>query len=178
MPAVILYGPPASGKDTVTAELTRLDSTFHPFARLKVGPGRSAGYRVGTAADLRRLREVGEVIWENTRYGATYVVDRTALRTQLATDHVPVLHLGQVEAIRAVVSAMPETHWLVVYLWCPRATSAERIANRKTGDDEARMRAWDATPSYDQADLAFNTALTSPTEIARRIRDRLTESTD
>ena len=73
---VILYGPPASGKDTVTAALTELNPRYAQFARLKVGAGKSAGYRMGTAEQLRELEAAGDVVYANTRYGNTYVIDR------------------------------------------------------------------------------------------------------
>jgi ATP-dependent 26S proteasome regulatory subunit len=41
---VILYGPPGAGKDTITAELSRLRPEFTLFQRLKAGP--RANHRV------------------------------------------------------------------------------------------------------------------------------------
>ncbi|MFD0564440.1 hypothetical protein ACFQ2M_22355 [Kitasatospora saccharophila] len=48
---IILYGPPASGKDTITAALIEQDPRLAQFARLKIGGGRSQGYRMGTPAN-------------------------------------------------------------------------------------------------------------------------------
>lgn len=48
MPAIILYGSPAAGKGTVTKALTRLGNSYRLYQRLKVGPGRTAGYRMAT----------------------------------------------------------------------------------------------------------------------------------
>lgn len=48
MPAVMLYGPPAAGKDTVTEALIRLDRSYRLYQRLKVGAGRTDGYRMTT----------------------------------------------------------------------------------------------------------------------------------
>ncbi|MDO3687683.1 hypothetical protein [Micromonospora sp. C28ISP2-4] len=100
MRGVILYGPPAAGKDTITRALTDADPADRLFRRLKAGPGRTAGYRMTTADKLKELRSRGEVAWENDRYGARYIVDRPALRRDL-TDYVPVVHLGQTEAVDA-----------------------------------------------------------------------------
>jgi len=35
---VLLYGPPAAGKDTVSAALIAVDARYVLFERLKVGP--------------------------------------------------------------------------------------------------------------------------------------------
>jgi len=51
---VILYGPPASGKDTVTRELVRIDPRFAMFQRLKVGEPPMQTYRPISRPDLDR----------------------------------------------------------------------------------------------------------------------------
>lgn len=152
---VIVYGPPASGKDTVTRELAKLSREYLQFQRLKAGDGRTEGYRLATAQQIARLREAGECIWENERYGATYVVDRSFLASQLSRG-VPVLHLGQPEAISAVRSAFPDVKWVIAYLWCSREVAEARVVARATGDSAARMEAWDATEPT-AADLSIDT---------------------
>ncbi len=134
---VILYGPPASGKDTVTAALTELNSKYAQFARLKVGSGKSAGYRMGTAQQLHELEAAGDVVYANTRYDNTYVIDRPGVDAAF-TAGVPVVHLGQINGIRALVDGYP-TGWSVVLLWCPREVTEQRSAGR--GDSDTR-RAW------------------------------------
>jgi guanylate kinase len=81
---VILYGPPASGKDTVTSALTELNSKYAQFARLKVGTGKSAGYRMGTVEQLDELEAAGDVVYANARYGNTYVIDRPGVDAAFA----------------------------------------------------------------------------------------------
>ncbi|MBP0453970.1 HAD-IA family hydrolase [Kitasatospora sp. RG8] len=147
---VILYGPPAAGKDTVTSALTSLDPTYSLFSRVKVGPGRSAGYRMGTPEQLQELRASGAVVYENARYDSTYVTDRPGLDAAAAAG-VPVMHLGQVDGVRVVLDSYPG-RWLTVLLWCPRETTAARSARRGDVDTPARLAAWDAT----RADLAAN----------------------
>lgn len=172
MGGVIPYGPPASGKDTITAALQKIDPRYKLFARLKAGPGRTTGYRMTTEAEIDVLRAAGDVVWENHRYGAVYVVDRPELVERLA-DHIPVLHLGQLQAIDAVVQATPTARWLVVYLWCPRAVAATRIEARGTGDTSARMHAWDETEPAPGADLSIDTAKVLPADAAHAIDQRL-----
>lgn len=142
---IVLYGPPASGKDTITGELHRLDPRYVLFRRLKVGPGRTEGYRLTDEATIAALRNRGEIVWENRRYGALYTIDRPALVEQ-TRDGVPVVHLGQHEAIDAVLAAAPAVRWLVVALSCPRDVAEQRVTARGTGDAAERLRIWDETP--------------------------------
>lgn len=164
---VILYGPPAAGKDSIERELTALGPYRH-FARVKVGGGRTDGYRMTQPAALDALRAAGEVIWENQAYGATYVVDRGGLAEALATG-VPVVHLGQPDAVVAVSGALEGVRWLVVELWCLRETAAARLETRDPADVERRLGAWDSTPRLVGADLVIDTGALGPLVAALKI---------
>ena len=168
MRGVILYGPPASGKDTLTAALHRLDPRYRQFLRLKAGSGRTTGYRMTTADELAALRASGDVVWENHRYGSWYIVDVPGLRQHLKSA-VPVLHLGQVEAIDAVRQAFPVAQWTVVALTCPRDVAEQRIVQRRTGDTAERLRAWDETAPAVTADLTIDTSQTPPGRAAELV---------
>uniref|UniRef100_UPI003F4932B1 hypothetical protein n=1 Tax=Amycolatopsis sp. CA-082387 TaxID=3239918 RepID=UPI003F4932B1 len=124
---------------------------------------------MGSEEQLQALRLKGEVIWENSRYDATYVIDSASL-SDFLHNAVPVVHLGQPEAVDAVLDATPDSSWLVVHLWCPRETAAKRIAARATGDAEARLRAWDVTPELPTAALRINTGVLVPEQAALAIR--------
>lgn len=165
--AVVLYGPPAAGKDTVTRALTRIDDRYRLFPRLKYGPGRTSGYRMVTRAELGEVRDQpGELIWENTRYGAVYGIDRGQVTRMLAAGQVPVLHLGQPEGVRAVTGSLPDVTILVVALECPRDIALQRAAARGTGDLAERAAAYDATPPLRLADLTVDTSTTAPQDTA------------
>ncbi|WP_030643889.1 MULTISPECIES: phosphotransferase-like protein [Streptomyces] len=170
---VVLYGPPAAGKDTVTAALAQFDERYGHFARLKVGSGRSVGYRMGTAEQLADLETAGDIVYANSRYGNTYVIDRPGLDAAFAAG-VPVVHLGQIDGIRAVVDGYP-ADWAVVLLWCPREVTARRSEGRGDADTTARLAVWDATRDDLDAhtdmrwDLTVDTADTPPEESARLI---------
>ncbi|MET9077876.1 guanylate kinase [Streptomyces sp. NPDC004232] len=176
---VVLYGPPASGKDTITAALAELSPRYVQFARLKVGTGKSAGYRMGTAEQLRALEASGGVVYVNARYGNTYVLDRPGLDAVFAAG-VPVVHLGQVDGIRALVDGYAAT-WAIVLLWCPREATAERSVGRGDSDTAARLAAWDATREDLNAhpgaawDLTVDTTAASPQEAARLIDELLAQ---
>ena len=141
--AVILYGPPASGKDTITAELACLDPRYMPFHRMKIGSGKTAGYRLASAQQLAMLHAEDLVLYENHRYGNTYAVDKPHLTEMLERGQIPVIHLGQVAGIRAVTQY--PARWITVLLWCARQTTAERAQARDSSDIDARLAAWDET---------------------------------
>lgn len=168
-PGVILYGAPATGKDTITTELVARGG-FQHFHRVKCGPGRTTGYRVVDQTELEAMLESpGEAVWVNERYGATYVIDRTHLVSTLMSGVAPVVHLGQPAAIEAVKDSTPEGRWLVVELICPRDVGVSRIVARSTGDTEARIAAFDSTPLLLKPDLRLNTAATSAERAAEAI---------
>ncbi|WP_328667615.1 guanylate kinase [Streptomyces sp. NBC_00322] len=170
---ILLYGPPAAGKDTVTVALTRLNARYVPFSRLKVGSGKSAGYRMSTRDQLAELEARGDVIYRNDRYGNTYVVDRPGLGQAMKGGRIPILHLGQVAGIEAVATQHPAS-WATVLLWCSRDATAVRSQGRGDRDTEARLDAWDATEqdlaAYRQSwHLRVDTEVTSPTDAAAEI---------
>ncbi len=171
--AVILYGPPASGKDTITAELARLDSRYALFRRMKIGGDSTNGYRLAGQDALAQLHANGQVLYQNERYDSTYVVDRPHLSEMLAAGQAPVVHLGQIAGIRAV-TAFP-AHWVTVLLWCSRETTARRAYARGSTDINARLAAWDETfADLEQADasdflVSIDTDTISPEEAARMI---------
>jgi guanylate kinase len=169
---VVLYGPPASGKDTVTAALAGLDPRFVPFERMKVGAGRRQGYRMAAAADVDQLRADGQVLYENEQYGALYVVDRPHLESVLA-DGAPVVHVGQPAAVDAIVGGVADVAWAVVELWCDRSVAELRLIARDPANVGARLAVWDRTPRLDVVALRLDTGVLSPADAARAIRDQL-----
>lgn len=141
--AVIFYGPPASGKDTITQALAHLDPRYVAYERMKIDSGNARGYRLAGPDELARLHTSGDVLYQNERYGNTYVVDRPHLSAMLDAGQTPVLHLGQIAGIHSV-TAYP-ARWITVLLWCSRETTAQRAEARGSTDTDARLTAWDET---------------------------------
>ncbi|MEU3014698.1 kinase [Nocardia asteroides] len=165
---LILYGGPATGKDTVTRALIRLDDRYRLFERLKAGPGRTEGYRMTDSANLERLEGAGELVWVNSRYGARYAIDKRSLAALATDSSIPVVHAGQPQVIAALRGAMPDVKWTVVQLQCATDTARQRIADRATGDDVERLAARKETPSI-PADLTIDTDRVQPYEAAQLI---------
>ncbi|MEV6994356.1 AAA family ATPase [Streptomyces sp. NPDC093228] len=174
---MILYGPPGSGKDTITSELCRLRPEFALFERLKAGPGRTTGYRLTTVDHIEELSRAGELLYRNARYEAEYAIDRQGVATLVDAGRIPVLHMGQVAGVGAV-AAFP-LHWIRVLLWCPLDVTESRSAGRGDKDVEARVKVWHETREdllaheTEPWTLALRTDQLSPTESASAIIDAL-----
>lgn len=171
---ILLFGPPAAGKDTITAALTELDARYVPFTRLKIGNGKTKGYRMGTPEQLADLDARGDVIYRNDRYGNIYVVDRPGLDQAMEDGRTPVVHLGQMVGMEQVAAPFP-AHWVRVLLWCSKETTARRSQQRGDTDTAARLAAWDAThadlAAHPQAqwELRVDTDAMAPREAAKSI---------
>jgi guanylate kinase len=170
---IVLYGAPASGKDTVTHELTALDPRYVHFQRLKAGGGRTEGYRVCDNEQIEDLRAKGLIVYENERYDSRYAIDLPALDALLTRDLIPVVHLGQLAGVHALMRH--PALWLPVMLHCRRATAAQRARQRGSDDIDARLQAWDDTAqdlAHAQPEdfaLRIDTDRTSPASAARSI---------
>jgi guanylate kinase len=179
--AVILYGPPASGKDTITAALTGRDDRYALFDRLKVGANVRAPYRAASASELDRLQAQGLILYTNERYGNVYAIDRPRLDELTAAGRVPVVHLGQIAGIDALHTGYP-ARWVTVLLWCPREVTAARAHERGSTDVDARLTVWDETSTdLDKAagpdlfDLVLRTDRRAPEQAADLIHQAVTD---
>jgi guanylate kinase len=171
---IILYGPPASGKDTITAALTELDPRIRLFHRLKVGGGNTAPYRMISREELDQRGAAGDIVWENDAYGNTYAVDRSGLAAELA-EGIPVVHVGQPEAVRAVTSVIINARWFTFSLRCSRIGAIRRMARRADVDLDKRIRTWDETRPL-EGDGVFDTESASPAGTASSIYTLISES--
>ncbi|MEU7406608.1 MULTISPECIES: guanylate kinase [unclassified Streptomyces] len=175
MTAVVLYGPPTAGKDTVTAALAAADTRFQLLTKLKQGTGRSAGYRVVAEDELNDLREQRRIVVETRRYGNVYAVDRHSLEEPQRHGLVPVAHMGNITDLRTLLAGT-ETRWLRVLLWVPREVCAARSRRRGDPDTAKRLKAWDETARdildsdlRDLFDMVMRTDTVEPREAAERI---------
>jgi guanylate kinase len=175
--ALILYGPPAAGKDTITAELVQLDRRYTPFRRIKIGNGNTDGYRLSGRAELHKLRADSQVLYENERYGNRYVVDEPHLAAILDGGGIPIIHIGQLDGITAL--RRYPARWTSVLLWCAKETTAARSRMRGSRDVDARLTAWDETASDlshgtdDDFGLRIDTDSTGPDLAARTIHSHM-----
>ncbi|MET9931629.1 MULTISPECIES: guanylate kinase [unclassified Streptomyces] len=160
----------------MSAALNARDARFSQLVKVKVGTGRTAGYRMATSEQLNAWRAAGRIVLETERYGNTYAVDRVDLDAMRAAGGIPVVHMGSLAHLRSFLGAVGEP-WLCVLLWVPRAVCAARSAGRGDRDTEERLRVWDATledlstagPDETLFHLLLRTDLRAPAETAEAV---------
>lgn len=172
MRPIVLYGPPAVGKDTITRALAALDPTYQLFPLLKAGVGRSRSYRMVPLHQLGALASAGDLILRWNRYGSTYAVDRSGIEAALV-EYMPVLHFAERYHVETLLEATKSIRWLVIGLTCPRAIAAERLAERDPEDVERRLVVFDQVePIGDLGEYQLDTSTVSPQGAAERILRR------
>ncbi len=180
MTYVAMLGAPASGKSTITAALTELSPRYVLFQKLKVGEGRTDGYRMCTEEEAERLTRNGLVIQESLRYGNRYIVDKPYLDTLLMSRKVPILHMGGIRDLQILVTALLDDV-CVALLRCPLDEARQRLKERGSSpvDLAKRLDAWrvfETELSENDSlrpDIIVDTAVLKPAEAARRIDDTL-----
>lgn len=171
MRPIVLYGPPAVGKDTVTSALSALDPAYRLFPLLKAGLGRTAGYRMIPLHELGGLISRGQLILRWTRYGNTYAIDRAALDTSLAA-FTPILHFADPYHVTTLIEATDPTEWLVVGLTCPREIAADRLAKRNPADVDERLAVFDRVPPIGKLGTIELDTSTMPPQVAAELIDQ------
>ncbi|MGW3654772.1 guanylate kinase [Streptomyces sp. NPDC005151] len=185
MSAIVLYGPPTAGKDTVTSALCSADPRFELVTKLKHGTGRSAGYRFVTAEELDDLRHQGRIVVETRRYGNIYAVDDLSLTQPQERGRIPIAHIGNVTDMRTLLDRSRATSWLRILLWVPRSVCETRSRERGDTDTPKRLTAWDETAQdvldsdvRDLFDLVVRTDRTDPETAAKQIAHALDGAPD
>jgi guanylate kinase len=166
---LVLYGPPAVGKDTITEALAALDPAYQLFPLLKAGVGRSHGYRMVGLHQLGALASAGDLILRWNRYGSTYAIDRQGIEAALANGQ-PVLHFAERYHVETLIAATPAADWLIVGLTCPRPIAAQRLVERNPDDVQQRLAVFDQVEAIgDLGAVELDTSILTPEQAAKSI---------
>jgi guanylate kinase len=137
---VVLFGGPATGKDTVSRVLSARGLGFEHFTKLKVGPGNRRGYFVISQEQLEELRKAKRILSEVTRYGAVYAIDCQRLAECLAQGKTPLVHTADLTEVVKLHSGGA----MIVVMECSRETARYRLEQRDCNALDERLSVWDS----------------------------------
>jgi len=180
--AVIIFGSPAAGKDAITTAVAGQNPRFRLFRKLKVGGGRTDGYRIGTHADANALKGSGAVLSEVHRYGCRYIVDGAELAALFRAGFIPIIHTADTDEF----STLTHTPWfrgVGIHLHTTREEAIRRLTRRDPDDVPGRLDVWDRveatlrrTPIHPE--MAWDTTQTPVEESAKLVIDTVEHLAD
>lgn len=138
MKGLVLIGPPAAGKDTIT-DIVEQRSNLRLLKKAKAGSGRSAGYRLVSMEEFDECVARGEMVSTVERYGNRYGVMRADVAAIQQAGDIPVIHTASVEeALTLAADGMA-----LCLIWCSRSESADRLRHRDQSTVDERLAVWD-----------------------------------
>lgn len=178
MKGLVLLGPPAAGKDTITTLLEQR-SDLRLVRKVKAGSGRAAGYRLVSSETFDGHAERGEMISAVERYGNRYGVLRSDVVAVQQDGHVPVVHTASPDEAKRLV----EEGMALCLIWCSRSTSSERLNARDQSSVAERLAVWDQLQSElgdaeSLLDIVVDTTNRSADDAARAIIAAVTSPPD
>ena len=147
---ILLCGPPASGKDTITTLLARKNNIFRHFRKHRVPPRENGKnnppsyIRVSIDEYLTMIRD-NEFVQFHQRYGRFYGVSRKTLEKHLRDGQIPIIHTGKVYDLMELDASFGNNSAKIL-LWESKENIRERLKLRHPGDPreiQRRLQSYD-----------------------------------
>jgi guanylate kinase len=135
---ILIAGPPASGKRTLTFALTSMRRSYAPFRALSAALHPTIAAERSTERHLDELKAWAQVFHEFTEDGMRYVFDHGRLNKLREHGRIPVATVCDTAGMLAFEREADD--WLPILLWCPREVAEQR---EPALAQPARRRRWD-----------------------------------
>lgn len=188
--AILLSGPPATGKDAVTAALHCNDKRIVHFTKHRAGVGgqTASQYLDVDVALFKHMEQHGDFLQWHSRYGRYYGVSSQVLQHNILNGLISVIHVCRYENLLALRSRNELRSAISILLMCSRQQVRLRLEERHQGhleEIERRLSAFDEeiqllheklveNGSLD-FDLVIDTTYRSPDELAATILSVITQ---
>lgn len=135
---ILLCGPPASGKDTLTELLKKRNNIFCYFKKHRVANqvDRSRNLTTYFQISLKEFQQTigkDEFIQFHKRYERFYGVSRKVLNNYLQCDKIPIIHVGKIYDLMELEAAL-EANVAKILIWETKDVIRERLMLRHHGD--------------------------------------------
>lgn len=136
---VILCGPPASGKDTITTALKGLGD-YEKVRLHRTGPRPKEGYIHVDDEQFEILKRENHFIEHHTTYGRQYGVSIGELLITSIKHKYSVIHLGSPKQALEIKKNLPQDIVKIIYLWNTRTELQERLHLRYQDNADEILR--------------------------------------
>lgn len=133
---ILLSGTPASGKDTITSLLVKMNPRFQHFKKHR-GSNQPKGDNTYIHVNLTQFSELsqkGEFIQFHSRYERGYGVSFTELERHWKQGEIPIIHVGKYENIAPFRSANFDVKSILLLVSLNE--TKRRLAERHINDTE------------------------------------------
>lgn len=135
-PALLLSGTPASGKDTITNILLKLDKRFKHFKKHRANGTKTnnSTYIDISQTDFERLITEEKFVQFHSRYGRYYGVALSELQANWQRGEIPIIHVGKYSNIANFTLAGIDI--FSVLLLVNKDETRSRLHLRHQGDEQ------------------------------------------
>ena len=144
---ILLSGTPASGKDTLTAELNKIDDRFVHFKKHKIASGGKMDdtYYLISKDKFDNMAENNQFVQYHYRYDRGYGVSADELKRLKELNKIPVIHVGKYENI-IKFKEFGIKNILSILIYADKDTTKKRLELRHSEDNSEinkRLKAYD-----------------------------------
>ena len=144
---ILLSGTPASGKDTITKELTKIDDRFVHFKKHKIASGGKMDdtYYLISKDEFDNMAENNQFVQYHYRYDRGYGVSVSELNRLKGLNKIPIIHVGKYENIMKF-KEFGIKNILSILVYTDKNTTKERLKLRHSKDEteiNKRLKAYD-----------------------------------
>ncbi|MEH7224457.1 hypothetical protein V7112_11680 [Bacillus sp. JJ1566] len=146
---ILVCGPPASGKDTLTARLSKIDNRFWHFQKHRgidgVIPNNQASsqYINIPRSKFEEMIMRNEFIQYHQRYDRYYGISQKVLKDNINNGKIPIIHVGRIENLYELENKI-EDKVIKIFVWAPLNILEQRLNKRHPGNQaelERRLQA-------------------------------------
>jgi len=132
---ILLSGTPASGKDTLTAELNKIDDRFVHFKKHKIASGGKMDdtYYLISKDKFDNMAENNQFVQYHYRYDRGYGVSADELKRLKELNKIPVIHVGKYENI-IKFKEFGIKNILSILIYADKDTTKKRLELRHSED--------------------------------------------
>ncbi len=140
---ILLCGPPASGKDSITEAICKIDEGFYHFKKHRAINGKTYMHRNNyidiTKDEFKKMIENDEFIQYHERYNRYYGISKKAMADGISKNLNMIIHTGRIENLQELKKKINE-NTISILLWAPMDILRQRLVKRHHNNENEISR--------------------------------------